>query len=245
MLQRTEGIVLKTNVFGEADLIVTYLTSDHGIVKAFAKSPRKIRSRFGSSLEPLTCSRISLLGKEDASLPRLTQSDIIHSFDSIRSSLHCFLKASEIVELVLHFLPEREASSRAYMLMMTILRSFEDKCSSQLLLLYYKLRLLQIAGYLPKLDGCGRCGGAGREFFLSQGAVLCGNCSAGNGSAFLLSHGAVSLFANLLRWTGPKIDRIRPSEGQMQELSRLIDEHVRHVIERKPRTKEFILPASM
>jgi DNA repair protein RecO (recombination protein O) len=47
MLHRTEGIVLKTTPFGEADLIVTYLTRDCGILKTFAKSPRKIKSRFG------------------------------------------------------------------------------------------------------------------------------------------------------------------------------------------------------
>jgi len=63
MLKRTEGIVLKTNPFGEADLIVTCLSKDYGILKTFAKSPRKIKSRFGSSLEPLTHSKISFWGK--------------------------------------------------------------------------------------------------------------------------------------------------------------------------------------
>jgi len=59
MLQKTEGLVLKTSLFGEADLIVTYLTKDCGILKTFAKSPRKIKSKFGSSLEPLTYSKIA------------------------------------------------------------------------------------------------------------------------------------------------------------------------------------------
>ena len=48
MLRRTEGIVLRTFPFGEADLIVTFLTADFGLIKVFAKSPRKIKSRFGS-----------------------------------------------------------------------------------------------------------------------------------------------------------------------------------------------------
>ena len=80
MLQRTEGIVLRTFPFGEADLIVTYLTPDFGLIKLFAKSPRKFKSRFGSSLEPLTHSKISFWGKEDAPLPKLTQSDIMQPF---------------------------------------------------------------------------------------------------------------------------------------------------------------------
>ncbi len=95
MLKRTEGIVLRTIPFGEADLIVTYLTPDFGIIKLFAKSPRKIKSRFGSSLEPLTHSKIAFWGKEDTALPRLTQSDILHPFHSIRDSLDCFSKVND------------------------------------------------------------------------------------------------------------------------------------------------------
>ena len=239
MLLRTEGIVLRTSTFGEADLIVTYLTSDHGIVKAFAKSPRKIKSRFGSSLEPLTCSRIAFWGKEDAALPRLTQSDIIHSFEAVRSSLHCFFRASEVIELILHLLPERDTSRNAYRLLMALLRSLESECGNQLLILYYKIRLLKIAGYLPKIDGCGRCGSSGASFYLSHGTVLCERCSTGSGGAFLLSYGSISLFTNLLEWTSSKIDRIRPSDRQLNELSRLIDEHVRQVTERDLRTKAF------
>src|SRR4030043_951476 len=133
MLRRTEGIVLRTIPFGEADLIVTYLTPDFGLLKTFAKSPRKIKSRFGSSLEPLTCSNISFWGKEDSSLPRLVQSDIVHPFHSLRSSLKSFLKVSEIFELTLNFVPERDANSRVYSLLMNTLRFMEVDCQTGML----------------------------------------------------------------------------------------------------------------
>ena len=122
MLKRTEGFVLKSIPFGEADLIVTYLTPDFGLLKLFAKSPRKIKSRFGSSLEPLTHARISFWGKEDATMPRLTQSDIINTFHIIRDSFHSFLKVSEIVEVTLHFVPERDKNKKVYSLIMHTLR---------------------------------------------------------------------------------------------------------------------------
>ena len=116
MLHRTEGVVLRTIPFGDADLIVFFLTPDLGLLKTFAKSPLKTKSRFGSSLEPLTHSRIAFWGKENTTLPRLTQSDIIHSFQSIRDTLNCFLKVSEIIELTLQFIPEREANTKVYAL---------------------------------------------------------------------------------------------------------------------------------
>ena len=130
MLHRTEGIVLRTIPFGDADLIVSFLTPDLGLLKTFAKSPLKTKSRFGSSLEPLTHSRIAFWGKEDTTLPRLTQSDIIHSFQSMRDTLNCFIKVSEIIELTLQFIPEREANTKVYALFLHTLHNIENNLPS-------------------------------------------------------------------------------------------------------------------
>jgi DNA repair protein RecO (recombination protein O) len=239
MLHRTEGIVLRTAPFGEADLIVTYLTGDRGIVKAFAKSPRKVKSRFGSSLEPLTQAKISFWGKEDAALPRLTQSDIIHPFDSLRGTLKSFLKASEIIELTLNFLPERDAGGKVYSLLITTLHEMERGTETGLLLVYYKLRFLDIAGYLPGLNNCGRCGGKGNAFFLSHGTVLCERCSKGDELSFRLSPGVMSFTAGLLGWSLPKLKRIKPSERLLGELSKVLDEHARYIAQKNFRSQGF------
>jgi len=177
MLRRTEGVVLKSWPYGEADLIVTWLTKDFGIIKTFAKSPRKIKSRFGSSLEPLTHSLIAFWGKEDSALPRLTQSDIIHSFDSLRSGLECFIAISEMIELVLNLEPEGDRSGRAYELLIEALHSVEKCPPRDILILRFKLKLLEISGFLPHMESCGRCGSEGRHFYVDHGSVLCGNCA--------------------------------------------------------------------
>ena len=239
MLQRTEGIVLRTTQYGEADLIVTFLTKDHGIIKVFAKSPRKTRSRFGSSLEPLTCCRISFWGKEDAALPRLTQADIIHAFRTVRESLRCFVRASELIELTLHLVPERDRSRNVYSLLMDSLAIMETGCESRLTGLYFKLRLLDMTGFLPGLQTCGRCGGKGDAFHLSHGTVLCGKCAADGVLVSRISPGVKTFASNLLKWELSKLDRLKPSEGLLNELALLIDEHARYVSEKNLRTKSF------
>jgi DNA repair protein RecO (recombination protein O) len=239
MLHRTEGIVLKTVPFGEADLIVTYLTNDYGIIRAFAKSPRKIRSRFGSSLEPFTHANIAFWGKEDAPLPRLTQADIIYPFDGLRSALKCFLKVSEMTELTLHFVPERERNGKVYSLFLDTLHTAETDCDAGLLLLYYKLRLLEIVGYLPRLSGCGRCGRGGEAFYLSDGTVLCEACADGDKSSLRLSPGMTSLYMSLRGWASVKLQRLKPSEDLISGLSKVLDEHIRYIMERNLRTKKF------
>ena len=239
MLQRTEGIVLRTYPLGEADLIVTYITKDFGIVRTFAKSPRKTKSRFGSSLEPLTLSRLSFWGKEDAALPRLTQSDIIHPFSALRESLGCFIRISELIELTLHFSPERDANRNVYSLLMQTLSAMETSGDSLLISLFYKVRLLDLAGYLPSLHTCGRCGGRGDAFHIAHGTVLCEKCSRGEEVTSRLSPGARTFFLSLLRWEPSKIGRLRPAHTLLNELSVLIDEHVRYLLEKDLKTKGF------
>ncbi|MBI4690291.1 MAG: DNA repair protein RecO [Nitrospirae bacterium] len=232
MLKRTEGIVLKTIPIGEADLIVTYLTYDFGLIKAFAKSPRKIKSRFGSSLEPLTYSKISLWGKEYANLPRLTQSDIVMSFRCIREKLDCFLKVSEIIELTLTFLPEAEINKKIFMLLLNTLRTMEKDCNMLLTVIFYKVRFLDIVGYSPKLDGCARCGKSGFSFYISQGAIICEKCAKGMNSPIRLSPGSVKFYESLRSWNDSIIGRLKPSNSLLSELSGMINDHITYTLSR-------------
>jgi DNA repair protein RecO (recombination protein O) len=247
MLRRTEGIVLRTFPFGEADLIVTYLTSDSGLVRAFAKSCRKIKSRFGSSLEPLTLSKIALLGKENAALPKLTQSDIIRPFQSLREKLHCYFKLSEIVELTVSFVPENDANRKIYFLLLFTLTELANSTGQEdLLVNNYKVKFLRLAGFAPRLDRCGRCGDEGLTFHVSQGSILCDACSRTSGmntpateTPLKLSPAVGRFYMDLLDWDNQKITRIKPAPSLLSELSGLIDYHIRFILDRPLKSKSF------
>lgn len=268
MLKRTEGIVLKTFPFGEADLIVTYLTPDMGVIKSFAKSPRKIKSRFGSSLEPLTRSRISLWGKEDAALPRLTQSDIIHPFQALRDSLSCFSVVSEIIELTINCLPEKDMNNKAYPLLLHTLGDIENEMTESsvlknrgdgdsnrtknglglrdLLLGHYKVKFLELAGFAPKLDVCARCAQKGYHFYISQGSVLCEKCAkveaarAAIGQPVRLSPPVLRFYTDLLTWDAAMIKRIRPSHALLTELSDILNMHIKYILSKPLNSEAFI-----
>jgi len=249
MLQRTEAIVLKSALYSEADLIVTFLSSDFGLLKAFAKSPRKVKSKFGSSLEPLTYARISFWGREDVGLPRLTQSDIVRPFQSIREDLQSFFSVAEILELTLNLLPDREPNRDVFHFLRGILDTVDADCLSlrrnkarsksflDCLVLFSKVRLLNMAGYGPALEGCARCGRSGFNFYMAHGAVICGTCACGIAGPMKVSPGAVELYATLRKWELSKISRIKPSRVLLAELSSLIDTHLQYTIARPLRTK--------
>lgn len=235
MLKRTAGIVLKNAVFGEADLIVTYLTPDKGLMKAFARGPRKTKSRFGSSLEPLTYSRISLFGREESNLPKLTQSDIIKPFHSLREEFKCLSNISEILELNLTFLPEKEPGPEIFKLLLNALIKLETDCSNRLYFLYYKIRFLEITGYAPRLDVCGRCGNntgnsEAHNFYISHGSIICPKCISERDDSIKISGSALKFYKSLLKWNFMTIDRIIPPEYLVSEISSVINSHIRYVM---------------
>lgn len=243
MLRRSEAIVLRTTPFSEADLIVTALTLDYGLIKAFAKSPRKTNSRFGSSIEPLTYSRIAFWGREDANLPRLTQSDIVKPFQPIRDRMGLFFKVMEMIELTLNLLPEREAHRDIFHLLLSILTMLDGDSSgdnsSDLAILLYKIRFLDMVGYGPRLEGCARCGKSGYNFYISHGSIICGICAKGMDTPMRLSPGVIKSYDTLRRWDMAKIGRIKLSRMMLSELSVMLDTHIQYTVAKPMRTKAF------
>jgi DNA repair protein RecO (recombination protein O) len=239
---RTEGIVFKGLSFGEADMIMTIFTRERGFVRAFAKSPRKTKSRFGSALEPFSHIRISLWGKENAELPRLIQADIVHPFQKLREELGCFLRIAEIFEMTFMLIPEHDKQEGLFDILLDTLRLQEIDCVNPKAILCYKIKLLAAAGFMPRLNGCARCAGTGRRFYFREGSILCDKCVDGNITlnGFELSQGAIKLFETLRLWDWNKLSRVIPSASLLEELGRLLDIHIRHRLEKSLRTRDFI-----
>lgn len=244
MLTKTEGIVLKTQKYGEADLIATYLTSDKGIISAFAKSPRKTRSRFGSSLEPLTHAKISLMGKEQ-SLPRLTQSDIISSFHQIRDNYKDFISASKLAEILISLTPANIPSQRLFSFLLSVLHFIKESAqeTKDTLHLISRIRLLAIIGYAPRLSGCGRCGGKTLDFYPDSGATLCPKCAATPGhenKPFIrISNKAVHFYSHSIEWPINISNRLKPNTETISELSAVLDRHLDYLLSKKLNSSEF------
>jgi len=248
VLTRTEGIVLKTQKYGEADLIATYLTSDRGIIRAFAKSPRKTKSRFGSSLEPLTHARISLWGKEQASLPKITQSDIISSFHRIREDLQDFVSISKLVEILLCLTPEGIPNKRLFSFFLNVLQAImsSEQGPKDALHIITRVRLLAAIGYAPRLKGCGRCGESSLNFYPDAGTTLCGKCAgvpAGEGKPFMRIHdNTIRFYAHSIEWPVHISNRLKPRPEILTELSTLLDRHLTFLLSGKLRSSEFPVP---
>lgn len=246
MLRKTEGIVLRGIPFGEADIIATYLTLDFGLQKAFAKSPRKTKSRFGASLEPFTHVHLGVMGREDSPLPRLTQSDIIRPHQCLRETLRSMVALSELAELTLALMPESKPNEPVFRLMESVLDRMDAAPDMGLYPLAYKVRFLELKGYAPSLGACGICGAReARDFYPSLGTMVCRDCKGRAEGAYVrISPGSVRVYEAIAGWELAKLPRLRASAGLMAEVRAMLEAHLGHVLTRPLRSRDAAFEAA-
>lgn len=155
-LYRDAGIVLRTYKLGEADRIVTFLTRDHGKVRAVAKGIRKTKSRFGGRLEPP--SHADLMFYEGRELDIVTQADTVNAFRQVRDDLDRLGRAVSMLEAVDQVAMEREPNPQLYKMLLGALRTLADRDDAPLVAPAFFFKLLALEGFRPVVDVCIVCG---------------------------------------------------------------------------------------
>jgi DNA repair protein RecO (recombination protein O) len=183
---KTEAVVLRSLRFGEADRILHLYTADRGRVGAIAKGARKVRSRFGGRLEPLSHVELMLhLGRGE--LATVTGADLIRPHAVAREDPYRLAVGLVGAEATLRLFPEEERNERTFLAVtrfLDLLDGVESRAPQRPELdpiaLSYQLKLLWVAGYLPHLESCAECGAVEplAGFSPRAGGVVCRSCAA-------------------------------------------------------------------
>jgi DNA repair protein RecO (recombination protein O) len=227
---KDEGVVIKTMRLGEADRIITLLTSEHGKVRAVAKGVRKTKSRFGARLEPTN--NLALMCWQGRELDIVTQVEVLDHFKGIRRDLDRLEQAMVALEAVDQIAQERHPSAAMHRMLVGALRVLDER-GSPLTITAFLLKLLVLDGSMPVLDSCASCGAKEHlvAFDILEGGLLCSDCRSG----MPVSQGAVSLLRMVL---GGRLAAAldEPASDITRELSRLATRTMESHIERRLRT---------
>jgi len=156
-LIESEAVILRAGNMGEADKLVNFFSRVHGRLRGVAPNARRSRRRFGASLEPLSHVRLWFFEREHQPLVRLSESELIEPYYDARGDYERSIALNQIAELTDLLLPEREASQRAFRLLLMTLAVAKKSESVWLSLTYFQLWMVRLAGWLPALDVCSRC----------------------------------------------------------------------------------------
>lgn len=182
----TESLVLKSYNLAEADRIVVFFTRDHGLVRGVAKGAKRLKSRFGSTLELFSTVNLTFFQKEDRELVSIQQIELLRSSFEVASDpayLHTF---SYIADLLSAFVPPHDPNETLYRMVKACIESTaRTPADLTAIRMYFELWLLRLGGYLPDWRRCGECK---REFTAEESAdvradlhLLCGSCRRSKG----------------------------------------------------------------
>jgi DNA repair protein RecO (recombination protein O) len=179
---KTEGIVLRSIRYGEADRVLHLYTHDRGRVSAIAKGVRRTRSRFGGRLEPFFCVALVLHeGRSD--LLTVTAAETVAAHPRLREDARALEGAARACEAVARVFDDGEPHAGVYHLLANELALLdrEPARATRANALAFRLKLLLAAGFAPQLAACASCGE--REHLVgfsgAAGGVVCAACEAG------------------------------------------------------------------
>lgn len=181
---KTAALVMGSHKLGDADRVVTLFTGSDGRIPVVVKGVRKVTSRFGGRLEPLTLLTVSL--HPGRNLYTLTGADTVSTGSPIRDDPYALKAGLSFIELLSRTTAEHESRPRTWNLVLNLhplLAAAAGRddfgAAARTVTLAAELKLLLLAGFLPHLDSCASCGadevGLSR-FSAAVGGSLCPEC---------------------------------------------------------------------
>lgn len=150
----TEGIILSKRPVGEANLLVSVLTQDMGLITAKAISARREASKLRYGLEPMTLARFSFIkGKAEW---RVTGADDV-SREYLAASPSQRRRLGQVSRLITRLVLGAEPSAELYR---TVKQGFDSLAHTEAhadsVECVLVLRILAHLGYLPELPALSR-----------------------------------------------------------------------------------------
>jgi len=156
--RETEAIILKTFPLGEADRLVSFLGRASGRMRGVAAGARRLKNRYGSTLEVLSHVQIWYAERETRELVRIQQADLLESFNKAQSDYSLSTGLALVSEVAEQVLPEHEVNEAMFRLILLTAREVERRGGTALPISYFAFWTVRLAGWLPRFDVCAVCG---------------------------------------------------------------------------------------
>jgi DNA repair protein RecO (recombination protein O) len=156
--RETEAIILKTFPLGEADRLVSFFGRASGRMRGVAAGARRLKNRYGSTLEILSHVQIWYVEKETRDLVRIQQAELLDSFNKAQSDYSLSTGLAVVSEVAEQVLPEHEVNEAMFRLILLTTKEVERRASTALALSYFAFWTVRLSGWLPRFDVCAVCG---------------------------------------------------------------------------------------
>lgn len=176
MLQKCEGIVIRTTDYGETNKVVTLYTRELGKVGVMARGAKKPNSRLAAVTQLFTYGYF--LMQKSTGLGSLQQGEMISSMRFIREDIFLTAYASYIVDLTDKSTDDRKTNPYLFELLFQTLTLMNEGFDLDVLTNIYEMKMLNVLGLYPILNECAICKMTDGQFSFSirEGGFICHRC---------------------------------------------------------------------
>ena len=247
---RAAGLTLRKSPAGEADLVSTLYTREHGKLDVLARGARRLTSKLIGHLEPLTLVRLSIA--RGRTLDIVAEAEVVNAFPDVKSDYVSVARGLHVAELIDGFSASSAPNPRVLDLALRTLSAIgqqthtaADDLSLDLPLRYFDLQLLLLSGFLPELYQCVECGNElepeRHRFAAGTGGALCLDCGPPDVVVRPLSLAALKVLRLLHRTElADGLPRLNIPAAVQREVNSILYETLQYWLDRQLRSQSFL-----
>ncbi|MGD6940871.1 DNA repair protein RecO [Cytobacillus gottheilii] len=222
MLEKCEGIVIRTANYGESNKIVTLYTREWGKVGMMARGAKKPNSRLSAVTQPFTYGYF--LMQRGSGLGTMQQGEMISSMRSIKEDIFLTAYAAYIVELLDRSVEDRKPNPFLFELLFQSLNLINEGYDPDIIMNIFEMKMLNTLGLYPVLNQCAVCGSTDGHFSFSirEGGLICHRCLEKDPYHYKLSPAAVRLLRLFYYFDLSRLGDISVKEETKAELKKII-----------------------
>lgn len=240
MLQKCEGIVIRTSHYGESNKVVTLYTREWGKVGVMAQGAKKPNSRLAAVTQPFTYGYF--LVRTSSGLGNLQQGDIISSMREIKEDIFLTAYASYCIDLTDKATEERKPNPFLFELLYQTLNYMNEGIDPEILMYIFEMKMLGTLGLYPILNQCACCGETEGEFAFSirEGGFICHRCLGKDPYHLKISSATVRLLRLFYYLDMSRLGNISVKDETKMELKKVISTYYEEYSGLNLKTKRFL-----
>lgn len=241
MLIKTDGLVIREQATGERDRLITVLSRENGVIRAFVNGARNPKNK-NSAATGLLCFSDFSIDKSAKGVYTVREATAKEVFFALREDIVRLSLAQYFAELSYELSPREENSDEFLRLMLnSIYLVCEKKRNLSLIKAAAELRMLTLSGYMPPIVACDNCGTYETEnmfFSTFSGKIWCENCIPSE-KAVAITSGTLAAMRHICFSPFEKIFSFTLSKDGVMALSALSEKYLKSVTMRSYKTLDF------
>lgn len=182
MQTTTKGLIIREQTIGESDRLVTLLTADLGIVRAFVRRAKTYKNKNLSATSLFVYGDFTLYKGKDAYV--IDSASPIEVFFDLRNDIERLALAQYFAQLTYYLgTEEQPAPEMLRLILNTLYLLCKGEKDLKLIKAAVEMRMVCLGGYMPNVLACYRCGEYESDimyFDVEEGCIYCENCNRNN-----------------------------------------------------------------